>query len=85
MDMTEDNRDKVGEIMMNIVKCGYRNTLVFSFVPKHSELKQFPNSELIGTNVNILYRQKFLHTTSEAHCRLYSLTSVEFEVSMLLS
>ncbi len=40
MDMMEDNMDKVGESMKNIVKSGYRNTFVFSFVPKHTELKQ---------------------------------------------
>lgn len=62
MDMTKDNRDKVGEIMKNIGKCGYQNTLVFSFVPKHTELKQFPNSELIGTNVkHSIQAEMFAH------------------------
>ncbi len=59
MDMMEDNRDKVGESMKNIVKSGYRNTLVFSFVPKHTELKQFPNSEVIGTNLTFYTGRNF--------------------------
>ncbi len=58
MDMMEDNMDKVGESMKNIVKSGYRNTL-FSFVPKHTELKHFPNSELIGTNLTFYTGSNF--------------------------
>ncbi len=59
MDMMEDNMDKVGESMKNIVKSGYRNTFVFSFVPKHTELKRFPNSELIGTNLTFYTGSNF--------------------------
>jgi len=51
--------DKVGESMKNIVKSGNRNTFVFSFVPKHTELKQFPNSELKGTNLTFYTGSNF--------------------------